>query len=196
MKTPLRAFSHATAFGQTAISSDQGNSSFVLYLTEGTRGEISDEYSISLPDDTSRQGILYRRKSKKDADISNQKQSWADESFKTIAELDVMADEEGLPPPDFRAKAFAEAVLSYLAKFRQPFPAPQIYVDDDKVIVLYFVWQQSFVSLNIWSDKIWCLSTINGDRRECLSPPNKKNNATKYFFQELHRLMWDAQKEE
>lgn len=195
MKTPLRDFSHATAFGQTAISSDQGNSSFVLYLTEGTRGEISDEYSISLPDDTSRQGILYR-KSKKDADISNQKQSWADEGFKAIAELDVMADEEDLPPPDFRAKACAEVALSCLVRFPQPFPPPQIYVDDNKAIVLYFVWQQSFVSLNIWSDKIWCLSTINGDRRECLSPSHKTNHVVKHFLRELHRLMRDAQKEE
>lgn len=195
MKTTPRSFSQSNTIGQVTIISDQGNASFVVFFPEETTERSGDDYCISLPDDTSPQGILYR-KSKKDNYTSNEKQAWANECLKEFAALDVMAGEEGLPVPDFKAKVFAEAVLSYLVKFPQPFPRPQIYVDDDKAIIFYFVWQCSFVSLNIWSDKIWALSTINGQRRECLSPPNKKNRVTKYFFQELHRLMHDAKQEE
>ncbi len=149
---------------------------------EDGKKESSNKYAISQPE--------------KVAYITNQKQPWAHDCLEEMKALDSLAAEEGLPPPDSNAKNLAEFVLDSIVKFPDPFPRPQIFVDDGKVIVLYFIWQCSFVSLNIWSDKIWCLSTINSERRECLCPPETKDNVIKYFFLELRRLMSKAKQEE
>ena len=194
MITIHRSFTHPNTPGQTIMLSDQESGSFILFLPEETNEEIGDDYSISLPDVTSRQGIL-ERKSKKDEYISSKQQPWAKECFKEVKALDVMTAQEGLPPPDLDTKTFAEFVLDLIVKFPDPFPRPQIYVDDDGAIVFYFVWQHSFVSLDFWPDKIWCLSTINGERREYLSPHDKKHNVIAPFFQELRRLVSEATKE-
>ena len=76
MITMHRSFTHPNTPGQTIMLSDQESGSFILFLPEETNEEIGDDYSISLPDVTSRQGIL-ERKSKKDEYISSKQQPWA-----------------------------------------------------------------------------------------------------------------------